>query len=418
MKPSLNAFAVSDDRVRTNLLRKQLKAVMNDQAERREPQYPTPYTLVSTNGCFHAVMERIRGARRLAIDTEADSLYHYFEKVCLLQLSTDDETFIIDPLVITVVGELGPLMSDPSVEKVFHAAGYDIFCLQRDYGFTFTNIFDTHLAGSLLGYEFLGLGAMMETLLGIHHSKGCQRDDWSMRPLLAEQLEYAAMDTHHLLSLRDALEKELLRKNRLEWALEEFAETAAAERAEKEFDPEGFRRIKGFHTLDVRKRLVLRTLYLFRDEAARKFDAPPFKVMNNSVLADLARRPPLSVQELFKRPGVSYRVARKFGAEIMDLIAAAGEEDPMVLDLPPRAAAKPPGRAARHSLELLKKWRQCKAEELKLSVGVIFPANILENLAAAPPADFDEFLAFPGMRRWRALEFGREILQTLHGAND
>ena len=388
---------------------------MNDQADSRGSQFPTPYTLVSTDGCFYAMTERIRGARRLAVDTEADSLYHYFEKVCLLQLSTDNETFIIDPLTVTAVGELGPLMSDPSIEKVFHAAGYDVFCLHRDYGFTFANIFDTHLAGSLLGYEFLGLGAMMETLLGVHHPKGCQRDDWSRRPLLAEQLEYAAMDTHHLLRLRDALEEKLRLKGRLEWALEEFAAAAAAERSEKEFDPEGFRRIKGFHALDARKRLALRALYLFRDEAARKLNAPPFKVMNNSVLTDLARRPPLSAQELFKRPGVSFRVARKFGAEIVALIAAACEDDPAILDMPPRPPSKPPSRAARRSLELLKKWRQVKSEELKLSVGVIFPANLLESLTVAPPTNLDEFMVFPGIRRWRVMEFGREILQTLHG---
>ena len=390
---------------------------MNDQADIGEQHYPPPYTLVSTNGCFYAMMERIRGARRVAVDTEADSLYHYFEKVCLLQLSTDNETFIIDPLTVTAVGELGPLMSDPAIEKVFHAAGYDVFCLRRDYSFTFANIFDTHLAGSLLGYAFLGLGAMMETLLGVHHPKGCQRDDWSRRPLLAEQLEYAAMDTHHLLRLRDALEEELRLKGRLEWALEEFASAAAAERSEKEFDPEGFRRIKGFHELDVRKRLVLRALYMFRDEAARKLDAPPFKVMNNSVLADLARRPPSSAQELFKRPGVSFRVARKFGAEIVDIIASAGKNDPAVLDLPPRPAPRPPGRDARRFLELLKKWRLEKSDELRLPVGVVFPATLLESLAAAPPANLDEFMAFPGIRRWRAREFGSEILQVLHDAS-
>jgi len=388
---------------------------MNNQADRMKNRFPPPYTLISTDDSFHAMMDRIRLARRLAIDTEADSLYHYFEKVCLLQISTDDETFIIDPLTVAAVSELGPLMSDPSIEKVFHAAGYDVFCLRRDYGFTFANIFDTHLAGSLLGYEFLGLGAMMEALLGVHHPKGCQRDDWSRRPLLAEQLDYAAMDTHHLLRLRDALEEKLRLKGRLEWALEEFAAAAAAERSEKEFDPEGFRRIKGFHALDARKRLALRALYLFRDEAARKLNTPPFKVMNNSVLTDLARRPPLSAQELFKRPGVSFRVARKFGAEIVALIAAACEDDPAILDMPPRPPSKPPSRAARRSLELLKKWRQVKSEELKLSVGVIFPANLLESLTVAPPTNLDEFMVFPGIRRWRVMEFGREILQTLHG---
>ena len=388
---------------------------MTDQADNTAPQFPPPYTLASTDDCFLSVLERVRVAPRVAVDTEADSLYHYFEKVCLLQLSTDSETFIVDTLAITTTGELGPLMSDPAIEKVFHAAGYDVFCLRRDYNFSFANIFDTHLAGSLLGYEFLGLGAMMEALLGICHTKGCQRDDWSHRPLLDEQLEYAAMDTHHLLRLRDTLEEELRQKGRLEWALEEFAAAAATERAEKEFDPEGFRRIKGYQTFDTRKRLALRALYIFRDEVARKLNAPPFKVINNSVLADLARHPPVSAQEMFKRPGVSFRIARKFGNEIVDLIAAAREEDPTVLVLPPRAAGRTLNRTARHTLEMLKKWRQVKAEELKLSVGVVFPANLLEILASEPPANLDELMAFPGIRRWRAREFGTEILKTLHG---
>jgi len=389
---------------------------MNDLVNRPELQPALPYTLVSTNGCFYAMMEHIRNARRLAIDTEADSLYHYFEKVCLLQLSTDDETFIIDPLTVNSVDKLGPLMSDPLIEKVFHAASYDILCLQRDYGFTFTNIFDTHLAGSLLGYDFLGLDSMMEALLGIHHSKYCcQRDDWSRRPLLAKQLEYAAMDTHYLLRLRDALEKELCQKGRMEWASEEFAVTAAMEYSEKTFDPEGFRRIKGFRELQTRERLTLRALYLFRDEAARKLDAPPFKVINNSVLLDLARRPPRSAQELFKRPGISFRVTRGFSNEIIKLIASAGKEDPSILDIRPHQVKQlPPGRAARHSLELLKKWRREKSEELKIPIGVIFPTNLLQSLAVSPPAVLDEFTAFPGMRSWRAREFGKEILQILH----
>jgi ribonuclease D len=161
---------------------------------------------------------------------------------------------------------------------------------------------------------------------------------------------------------------------------------------------------------------VLRALYLFRDNAARKLDAPPFKVINNSVLADLARKPPASAQELFKRQGVSFRVARRFGAEIIDIIAGASKDDPAILDRPPRPAIKPPGRAAQHSLEMLKKWRQGKSEDLKLPVGVIFPSNLLENLAAAPPVNMDEFTTFPGMRRWRVHEFGREVLETLHGA--
>jgi ribonuclease D len=375
---------------------------------------PPPYTLISAAEDFQSMMERLRPARRMAIDIEADSLYHYFEKVCLIQISTDHDTYILDPLVIRKVGELGPLMSDPSVEKVFHAASYDVHCLRRDYGFAFVNIFDTHVAAQLLGYEFLGLGALMEALLGVYHSKHRQRDDWSHRPLASEQLQYAAMDTHHLLRLRDALETELRQKKRLSWAQEEFETAAAMERPEKEFDTEGFRRIKGNRDLSLQEQAILRSLYLLRDKIARKLDVPPFKVLNNSVLIDLVRKQPGSARDLFNRPGVSYRVARKFGTEILRTIVEGPQQDPSFLEPPVRNNWKAPSRAAKLRLEALRLWRQAKAKELGLHVGVVFPANLLENLAVLPPADLQDLSKISGMRQWRVREFGVEVLRLIN----
>ncbi len=373
-----------------------------------------PYTFVSTAECFQSMLESLIPAPRLAIDIEADSLYHYFEKVCLIQISSDNDTYILDPLAIKTIEKLAPLMSDPSVEKVFHAASYDVYCLRRDYGFVFANIFDTHVAAQLLGHEFLGLSTLMERLLGIHHSKRRQRDDWSHRPLATDQLDYAAMDTHHLLRLRDALELELRKKRRLNWAREEFEIAAATERSGKEFDTEGFRRIKGSHQLSPQDQAVLRALYLLRDKIARKLDVPPFKVMNNSVLMDLVQRPPKAPREMFKRRGISYRVARKFSADILGAIAEARSQDPSILDTPMRNDWRPPGRLAKQRLELLRQWRHAKAKELELHVGVVFPANLLENLSVAPPADMESFASLPGMRQWRVREFGEEILRLLH----
>lgn len=377
------------------------------------PHSPPPYTVVTTSECFESMMELLLPAPRLAIDIEADSLYHYFEKVCLIQISTDSETFILDPLVVPKISELAPVMADASVEKVFHAASYDVFCLHRDYGFIFRNLFDTHVAAQLLGYEFLGLGALMEQLLGIYHSKRRQRDDWSHRPLASEQLEYAAMDTHHLLRLRDELESQLREKGRLSWAQEEFEMAANAERHEKEFDTEGFRRIKGNRDLSLQDQVVLRALYLLRDNIARKLDVPPFKVMNNSVLIELVSRPPASPREMFNRPGISYRVARRFTADILRTIAEARRQDPSFLEIPARNNWKPPSRAIKQRIEALRRWRQEKARQLNLHVGVVFPANVLENLAMAPPADLGELANLPGMRLWRIREFGLELIELL-----
>lgn len=372
-----------------------------------------PYTVVSTDESFGSMLESVVQAPRLAIDTEADSLYHYFEKVCLIQISTDRDTFILDPLELTRIRELAPVLANPAVEKVFHAASYDLHCLHRDYGFVFVNTFDTHVAAQLLGYEFLGLGTLMEQILGIYHSKRRQRDDWSHRPLEAEQLEYAAMDTHHLLHLRDVLESRLREKGRVTWAQEEFETAAAMERPEKEFDTEGFRRIKGSRELSIQDQVVLRALYLFRDKVARVLDVPPFKVLNNSVLIDLVRRPPVSPREMFNRSGISYRVARRYASEVLQTIAQAQQLDPSFLEQPTRSNWKPPSRIVRLRLEALKIWRQEKAAELGLHVGVVFPANVLESLAMIAPQDDEGLAAVPGMRRWRTREFGEDLLRIL-----
>ena len=350
---------------------------------------------------------------RMAIDIEADSLYHYFEKVCLIQISSTKSTFIIDPLAVKDLGALAPLMEDPAVEKVFHAAGYDIFCLRRDYRFSFANLFDTHVAAQLLGYEQLGLDALLEKLLGIAHSKRRQRDDWSRRPLAPEQLAYAAMDTHHLLALRDVLEEQLRDVGRLSWAQEEFQYVAVHEIQEKEFDREGFRRIKGSRDMPLQQLAVLRALYLLRDQYARALNVPPFKVMNNTVLLELAVDPPRSPNEMFQRPGISFRVARRFAAEICRTIERAGAEDPSSLAPAARNSAKPPTREAKARLESLKEWRRARSEGLHLPVGVVFPGTMLEILAAAPPADMAALETIGGMRRWRARQFGQEILDIL-----
>jgi len=372
------------------------------------------YTLVASQQDYHRMMEALHPASRIAVDIEADSLYHYFEKVCLVQVSTDSSTFVIDPLAVRDLGGLAPIFADPQVEKVFHASSYDIHCLRRDYGFTFERIFDTHIAAQLSGFEQLGLGALLEELLGVSHSKRRQRDDWSRRPLEVEQLRYAAMDTHHLLSLRDILEQTLESSGRLSWAREEFQLAAKSTTQERVFDPEGFRRIKGSRELRGPETRILRALFILRDQAARELDVPPFKVLNNSTLLELSRRPPERPEDLSARPGISYRVARRWAVDICSAIRRAILEEPSSPAPARRPPWEPPAPEVTRRVERLKKWRVRKSEELGLHVGVVFPGNLLEMLAGTPPADAEALAAVEGMRDWRAREFGTEILDILH----
>lgn len=370
-----------------------------------------PYFWVDSTDDFATMAAALAHAPRMAIDTEADSLYHYVQKVCLLQISTDSTTYIVDPLAVTDLSLLQPMMADSAVEKVFHAAGSDIAGLRRDHTLSFSGVFDTHIAAQLVGLPAVGLSALLEQEFDIVHSKRRQRDDWSQRPLNPEQLRYAAMDTHHLLALRDALEQRLQAKGRLTWAQEEFDIIAFSREEERVFDPQCFRRIKGSRDLAPLQQAMLQALFVLRDRLARQMDVPPFRVMSDWVLVDLVRHPPRATTELAGRRGVSPRLARNHGALVLQVLKHASHGNPV--SPAPRPKGTRPPVEARIRLENLKRWRDGKAAELKLPVGIVFPNSQLEAMSLAAPADRAALGAIPGMRRWRVREFGEEALRAL-----
>lgn len=369
------------------------------------------YTWVDTPVGLQEVARDLAAAPRMALDTEGDSLYHYRQKVCLIQISTDVATYVIDPLAVPDLAPLRGMMADPAVEKVFHAAGQDIAWLKRDHRLSFSHVFDTHMAAQLLGHEYIGLGVLLEELLGVAHSKHRQRDDWSRRPLLPEQVTYAATDTHHLLALRDILERKLAEKGRLAWAEEEFELLAATENRERPFDPEDYRKLKGGHELWPRQRAVLRALYAIREQVAEELDLPPFRIIHNPVMITLARRMPRSPQVLI-RCGVSTRVVCQYGDALLEAIETARRGGCTARPRPPLNGTRPSSGATRRA-EGLKAWRAAKAQELGLPVGVVLPGSVLTAAASACPSGRESLAGIEGMRRWRVREFGEEILRAI-----
>lgn len=371
------------------------------------------YTWVDTPKGLATTAARLSAAGRMAVDTEGDSLYHYSEKICLIQISTDCATFVIDPLALPDLSALRGMMADPAIEKVFHASGQDIVWLRRDHGFSFSRIFDTHMAAQLLGYERIGLDTLLEEILQVAHSKHLQRADWSRRPLSPEEIAYAAMDTHYLLALRDVLDERLADQGRREWAAEEFELLARTEYRVREFDPEGYRRIQGSLELGPGQRAMLRALFVLREQIAAEVDLPPFKVINGAVLLSLARRPPHS-PDLLARRGVPRRVAQRYGEAIIATLNKAMHAEPAPRQLQRRTGTRPSPAAQRKAKDL-RLWRAVKAQELGLPVGVVLPNSILSVIAAAAPSDCRSMGVIEGMRRWRVREFGEEILKVLDG---
>src|SRR6266850_4828007 len=247
---------------------------------------------------FDRAMQRVAAQPVVAVDTEADSLHSYFDKVCLIQISIPGEDLIIDPLRKLDLSAFGKILADSSVTKILHGADYDLRIMNRDFGFTLSNLIDTMVSSQLLGYEAFGLAALLERYFALTVDKSHQRADWAMRPLPRVMLEYAASDTRHLIPLADKLKEELIALNRWEWAQEEFTRLESIRFSEKE--NEGFRRLKGISAFDRRSLAIAKALYDWRDEMARAADRPPFKIFGNDAIIEVAKAKVANDEELAK----------------------------------------------------------------------------------------------------------------------
>lgn len=266
------------------------------------------------------LLSALEGEPVVALDTESNSFHVYRERVCLLQLSTRRGDFVVDPFAVDVRPLGAALQRAESL--VLHGADYDVRCLKREYGLALPSLFDTMAAARRLGRRGLGLSALVEEHFGVTLAKDFQRSDWGRRPLAAEQVRYAALDTHFLLPLFDLLAAELRARDLWEPAREEFARIAAVEPRPRVFDPEGWRRLRGARELDPAGRAVLRALWILREERASGLDRPPFKVMPEQAMLEVARRRPASEAELLRVPGVTPVVLRRMGEGL--LAASAG----------------------------------------------------------------------------------------------
>ena len=286
----------------------------------------TPFlnpVLVADDVALRALAAAISSEPAVALDTESNSFHVYRERVCLIQLSTRTADYVVDPFAVDV-RELGRALG--SVPRlVLHGADYDVRCLKREFGLELPGLFDTMAAARRLGRTGLGLSALVEQHFGARLSKDYQRSDWGRRPLTAEQVRYAALDTHFLLPLFDLLERELREGGHVEEAGREFARIAAVEPRPKVFDRDGWRRLKGAGQLDEAGRAVLRGLWLAREERASALDRPPFKVMPESAMVEVARRRPRGEAELLRVPGLTTVVLRRMGMEALGALVALGE---------------------------------------------------------------------------------------------
>lgn len=373
-----------------------------------------PPIWIRTPEALRELVAHTAKARIVAVDSESDSLHHFPEKVCLVQVASEDgAVYLVDPLGLPDLGLLGPILADPRIVKVFHGASYDLSSMKRDFGFEFAGIFDTMLAGQFLGLPELGLNALLQRFLGITPGRSRQKDDWAKRPLQPEQEAYAAEDVRHLIALRERLWAELQTRGREAWLEEECQALVTLPPAERVFDPEDYIRVKGAKDLDRRGLAVLRELFLARETWAHEAGRPPFKVLGNESLIRVATDHPRSLKALLQIPGCSPKVVQRYGAGLLAAVArglAVPEPDLPIYPRPKKPRLLP---AVQRRIEALVAWRAEAAGRVGLDPGLVLPRRLIERLAEEVPSTPEELGGVEGLRRWRAKTFGAEILRVL-----
>jgi ribonuclease D len=370
-----------------------------------------PPVVVTTGPQLATLLQTFSAEPAVAVDTESNSLYAYQEQVCLIQFSIPDRDYLVDPLAGLDLSPLAQFFADPGIQKVFHAAEYDVMCLKRDFDFGFANLFDTMWAARILGWPNVGLGKVLEETFDVRTKKRYQRYNWGKRPLEPEALTYACTDTHYLLPLRQLQLDALVQQDRVEEAREAFDEIAASEPTFRSFEPQDFWRVKGARDLPKRAQAILRELCIWRDQEAHRRDRPHFKVLGDHTLIALAQASPRTEAGLIGLNGLKPHHVRRYGAHILRAV-----ERGMHARLP-RRPARPPRRpdAEMVRFKALRAWRMQTAENRGVESDVIVSNAALWALAEQNPRTLDALERIEELGPWKRKTYGRAILEVLAG---
>ncbi len=361
---------------------------------------------IDTPAALDTLAAGLSQQKRIAVDTESNSLHAYQEQVCLLQFSTPDEDYLVDPLVLADFSSLQSLLENSKIEKVFHAAEYDLICLKRSFGIRVTGIFDTMQAARILGYKQVGLEAILLEKMGIQHDKKYQKADWATRPLLEEMLNYARYDTHYLLPLRDLLQSELEKKGRWELAQEEFRRLACGCENGK-IGQKAWQRVKGIQHFSDRQITILQEICEWRDEKASKLDRPVFKVIDNDRLVAVVEKLPVSERQL-EAAGLTPRQVKSYGHDLIEAVKR-GRKKPLLH----RPRLVRPDQEHMERAKALSEWRKNTAVKWGIESDLILPKAWLGAISENNPATIQELAECMPDSPWRVNTFGADILEIL-----
>ncbi len=394
-----------------------------------EPRDGVPAVVTTGEALAWATRELAGGSGPVAVDAERASGFRYGQRAFLVQFRRREAgTVLVDPVTCPDLSGLDAALAP--VEAVLHAAGQDLPCL-AELGYRPRTLFDTELAGRLLGYPRVGLAALVEEVLGLRLAKGHGAEDWSTRPLPAEWIRYAALDVEVLVELRDALAGELEEQGKAEWGREEFAAVLAARPPGPRPDP--WRRTSGIHRVHSRRGLaVVRELWLERDAIARRRDLSPGRVLSDAAIVEAARALPSNADELMVVPGFTGRGARRHIRSWMAAVRRAQAEPETALPAAsgPAADGPPPAHrwperdpAAARRLAAVRAVVTALAESLSVPTENLLHPDAVRRVAWKPPEPqtpeaIAAQLAGYGARPWQVELTAEPVAAALSGLEE
>ena len=371
---------------------------------------PNEIEIAESKAGFCDVIQRISIERRLGLDIETDNYFRYPEHVSLIQLAVPDELYIIDHLTVDDITQLGLILADKQIEKIFHSSDYAISSLDREWGFRVCNLFDTAVGASFVGQSKLGLAAVVQDTLQVTLVKNpkLQRQDWSWRPLSGESLNYALDDVRYLLKLREVLGDRLQQLGRVGWVEEECRRLTSI-RYNKPDRENSFLSIKGNRSLDGRGLAILKSLVAFREKEALRLGRPPFRIIPNMALLEIAATPDVKLN-LMK--GLGRYTRPPLLNQLQSAIRDGMRVEPLTRsDLKrqvTRRSSRAHGSSYSRRLKGLKEWRSLQGNKLGLDPALLWPATSLERLAVTPDS-FNDELVSSDVRQWQLEESGDSL---------
>ena len=363
-----------------------------------------PVEVITSAAQLNAAVKGMEVSPAIAFDTESNSMHYYPEQLCLIQIATRTEAKIVDTICLQDISPLSPVLADKNVMKIIHGADYDVRCLDRHCGFRMHNIYDTYIAARFAGEIEVGLGALIKNLLGIAitKSKRLQTADWGRRPLSDEAIDYAASDVFYLLQLQQVLDKKLRELGRIGWVKEELLRLEDIRYQAPDME-NAFFSMKGAEVLDGRGLAILKYVFAFREQEARRQHRPPFFIVPDAVLIELALNPAAVNSGMgvnAQRYGTGLRLAVQAG------LAASPVQPPL------RIYTERMSPAELKLFARLKEWRTSIAAKLALDPSLLWPMVSLQRLARAPES-FDVEINAANVREWQRAEFAAELKKVL-----